>query len=56
MGLQPDELLTAVEAWANQRLANLSPQASTWRRVPVWSSTCRLLQRFVCVVLPEGFA
>lgn len=26
MGLQPDELLTAVEQWANQRLRKLSPQ------------------------------
>ena len=27
MGLQPEELLAAVEGWANQRLQKLSPQA-----------------------------
>lgn len=26
MGLQPDDLLHAVESWANQRLRKLSPQ------------------------------
>ncbi len=26
MGLQPDDLLDAVESWANQRLRQLSPQ------------------------------
>ena len=47
MGLQPDQLLAAVETWANQRLQKLSPQAlslALWSFARLGSSSPKLLE------------
>lgn len=40
MGLQPDDLLDAVESWANQRLRKLSPQVGRGSRARAVATRC----------------
>ncbi|KAL4430994.1 hypothetical protein ABPG75_006250 [Micractinium tetrahymenae] len=47
MGLQPEELLAAVEGWADQRLRNLSPQSlslALWSFARMGSGSPKLLE------------
>ena len=47
MGLQPEELLAAVEGWANRRLAKLPPQAlslALWSFARMGSGSPKLLE------------